>query len=96
MPSDMQGMPGDQQALLQQMQTGFGPGASDADFDAGMNAAAQARAAEQMAMQQAFTQTDDQMQIAELGRLLAEIMSRRQGQPPGPANAAGPGGMMPR
>jgi hypothetical protein len=71
-------MPQDQNALLQQqMQTGFGPGASDADFDLAMNATAQVRAMEDQAVRRAFDQNQEQMEVAELGRLLAAILKRR-------------------
>jgi hypothetical protein len=79
-PNDLQGMPNDQQALLQTMQTGFGPGASDTDFDAGMAAASQARAAEEQMVRRAFDQNEEQTEVAELGRLLSAILRRRSGQ----------------
>jgi hypothetical protein len=83
-------MPHDQNALLQQMQTGFGPGSSDADFDLAMNASAQVRAMEEQAIEQAFNQNEEEMEIQELGRLLSAILKRR-----GAAQASAPTGTLP-
>jgi hypothetical protein len=81
-PPELQSMPSDMAALQQQMQTGFGPGSSDADHDAAMVASSQAKAIEQAAMHQAFSQDEDEMNLMELGRIMAQLMNRRQ--PPMP------------
>jgi len=81
-PPELQSMPNDMAALQQQMQTGFGPGSSDTDHDAAMVAHSQAKAIEQAAMHDAFSQDEDEMDLMELGRIMASLMGRRS--PPTP------------
>jgi hypothetical protein len=47
-----------------------------------MVASSQAKAIEQAAMHQAFSQDEDEMNLMELGRIMAQLMGRRQ--PPMP------------
>jgi hypothetical protein len=92
-PQDMQALPTDMQALAQTMHHGLAPGSSDGDHEMALNAAAMVQASEHQAMQQAFQQTKQSMDIMELGRLLSRIMqggspaTASAPQPPGPLSA---------